>query len=268
MALLDKQVAIVTGGGRGIGRAIAMRLAALGASVVVTSRNAPELDQVVRTIKRAGGRALAQTADIADERQVEDLVLATERWVGPATIVINNAGVVEPITPLARADSASWLRNLAINVGGTFLVTRAALPGMLARDYGRIITIGSSGASKPPAGWTAYGASKAALVSMTIGLSRELRGTGVGTAVLDPGIVDTSMQERIRRSSTDDLPTVDWFRREHEAGHLRSPDDVAVAAAYLASPQATLKGEVIELNPALLEAAAAASQAGSGDTSR
>src|SRR5207247_903518 len=82
---------------------------------VGASRNAPELDDVAKAIKRAGGKALAQTADIADERQVQELVLATERWVGPATILVNNAGMVDPMVPLARSNAALWLRSVAIN---------------------------------------------------------------------------------------------------------------------------------------------------------
>src|SRR5207253_7723443 len=106
MAELTGHVAIVTGAGRGLGRAVAERLAAMGASVVLASRNAPELDDVAKAIKRAGGKALAQTADIADERQVQELVLATERWVGPATILVNNARMVDPMVPLARSTPA------------------------------------------------------------------------------------------------------------------------------------------------------------------
>ena len=102
MALLSGQVAIVTGGGRGLGRAVAETLASLGASVVVASRNAPELDDVVREIRKTRGHALAQTADVSDERQVQELVLATERWVGPATILVNAAGMIDPVAPLAR----------------------------------------------------------------------------------------------------------------------------------------------------------------------
>ena len=99
MADLAGQVAIITGGGRGLGRAVAEQLASMGAAVVIASRNAPELDEVANAIKRAGGRALGQTADVSDERQVQELVLATERWVGPATILVNNAGMVDPMVP-------------------------------------------------------------------------------------------------------------------------------------------------------------------------
>src|SRR2546423_12684249 len=115
MTQLGGQVAIVTGGGRGIGRAAAETIAALGASVVVASRNAPELDEVVRAIRKAGGRALAQTADGSDERQAEELLLAAERWVGPAPIPVNNAGTIHPLAPLSRPGPAPRPANNPVN---------------------------------------------------------------------------------------------------------------------------------------------------------
>src|ERR671935_1686139 len=198
MAELGGHVAIVTGAGRGLGRAVAERLAAMGAAVVLASRNAPELDEVAKAIKRAGGHALAQTADVSDERQVQELVLATERWVGPATILINSAGMIEPLAPLARSDPALWLRNIAINVGGTYLPIRMVLPGMLERGTGRIVNISSGTASRASAGATAYGAAKAGVVQLTRALALELEGTGVTVTAYDPGHLDTEMQERIR----------------------------------------------------------------------
>jgi len=215
MAELAGHVAIVTGGGRGFGRAVAERLASLGAAVVIASRNAPELDEVAKGIKRNGGRALAQTADVADERQVQELVLATERWVGPATILVNNAGTVDPLTPLARSDATLWLRSLAINVGGTYLATRSVLPGMLDRDYGRIVTITSGAATRPSAGWTAYAAGKAAVLHMTRSLALELQASGVTACAFNPGYMDTEMQEQIRRTSTEDFPRSDEYRVAH-----------------------------------------------------
>ena len=246
MAELAGHVAIVTGAGRGLGRAVAERLAAMGAAVVLASRNAPELDEVAKVIKRAGGKALAQTADIADERQVQELVLATERWVGPATVLVNNAGMVDPMVPLARSNAALWLRSVAINVGGTYLATRAVLPGMLDRGYGRIITISSGAASRASAGWTAYAAGKSAIVMMTRSLALEVEGTGVTANAFNPGYMDTDMQERIRRTSTSDFPRSDEYRAAQREGKLKHPKEPARAVAYLALPSTERNGEALE----------------------
>ncbi|HET8567456.1 MAG TPA: SDR family oxidoreductase [Candidatus Limnocylindria bacterium] len=256
--LLDGQTAVVTGGGRGLGRATAEVMAALGAHVVVASRNAPELDEVVLAIKKAGGRALAYAADVADERQVQELVFNTERWVGPPTVLVNNAGVVDPIAPLARTDATSWLRHLAINVGGPYLATRAVLPGMLERGYGRIVSISSGAATRPYPGWTAYGAGKAGLEQLMRTLAAEIEGTGVTACVLRPGRVDTQLQERVRRASPDDFPEVEDFRETQRQGGLRDPQRVARVVAYLASPRAARNGQIVELDEALEREAAQA----------
>jgi 3-oxoacyl-[acyl-carrier protein] reductase len=244
--LLDGQTAIVTGGGRGFGRAIAEVLAGAGANVVVASRNAPQLDEVVNGIHRAGGRALAYAADVSDERQVQELVLSAERWVGPATILVNNAGVLEPMAPLGRTDATTWLRHIAINVGGVYLCARAVLPGMIERGYGRIVNISSSSSRRASAGWTAYSSGKAAVDQLTRTLALELEETGVTACALYPGYMDTGMQERIRRAREEDFPRVEEFRALHRDGKLRDPHEPARAVAYLASPQADRNGQIID----------------------
>jgi NAD(P)-dependent dehydrogenase (short-subunit alcohol dehydrogenase family) len=246
MASLTGQVAIVTGGGRGLGRAVAETLAALGASVVVASRNAPELDDVVNAIRRAKGRALAQTADVSDDRQVQELALAASRWVGPATILVNNAGIVEPTAPLARSDAALWLKNIGVNIGGTYLPTRALLPGMLERGFGRIVNITSGAAVRPSPGWTAYSASKAGVVQLTRSLALELEGTGVTACTYNPGPLDTEMQERIRQLSSADFPRADEYRELKQTGKLIDPRRAARVIAYLALPSTQRNGQVLQ----------------------
>ena len=246
--LLAKQVAIVTGGGRGFGRAIAETLAGLGASVIIASRNAPELDEVANGIKKQGGRALAQTADVSDERQVQELVLAAERWVGPPTILVNNAGVLDPVGPLVETSGASWLRNIAINVGGTYLVTRAVLPGMLDRDYGRVVNISSGAADRASAGWSAYCAAKAAVDQLTRVLALEMEGSGVTVCAFHPGFMDTAMQERIRKATPQEFPRVEEYRQAHREGRTKDPHDTARIVAYLCLPETQRNGAVLEVD--------------------
>ena len=238
----------MTGGGRGFGRAIAETLAGLGASVVIASRNAPELDDVANGIKKQGGKALAQTADVADERQVQELVLAAERWVGPPSILVNNAGVLDPVGPLAETSGASWLRNIAINVGETSLVTRAVPPGMLDRDYGRVVNISGGAADRASAGWSAYCAANAAVDQLTRVLALEMEGSGVRVCAFHPGYMDTPMQERIRQATPENFPRVGEYREAHRMGMTKDPRDPARVVAYLCLPATQRNGAILEVN--------------------
>ncbi len=198
-----------------------------------------------------------RTADIADERQVQELVLATERWVGPAGILVNNAGVLDPIGPLAESDGAAWLRNIAINVGGTYLVTRTVLPGMIDRGAGRIVNISSGAADHASAGWSAYCAAKAAVDQLSRALALEIDGSGVSVCAFHPGLLDTGMQERIRRATPEEFPRVAEFREAHASGRVQDPHGPARIVAYLCSPGGARNGATLEVGDPELQRAAA-----------
>jgi NAD(P)-dependent dehydrogenase (short-subunit alcohol dehydrogenase family) len=198
---LTGQVAIVTGGGRGIGRAIAQAFAAAGAAVTVTARSEDQLAQTVALIESAGWRALAVTADVTDQRAVEQVVKATEARFGPVDVLVNNAAVIEPIGPVWEVDPAEWRRCLDVNVYGTFLFARAVLPGMIARHRGRIINMSGGGAVEPEAYFTGYGTSKAAILRFTDTLAAETREHGISVFAMAPGGVQTTMSDEVSNSS-------------------------------------------------------------------
>src|SRR4029077_7940174 len=199
-----------------------------------------------------------QTADVADERQVQELVLAAEHWIGPPTIVVSNAAVRDPIGPLVETSGASWLRNIAINVGGTYLVTRAVLPGMLDRDYGRVVNISSGAADRASAGWSAYCAAKAAVDQLTRVLALELDGSGVSVVAFHPGYMETAMQERIRQASPEEFPRVEEYREAHRQGRVQDPRDPARVVAYLCLGATTRNGAIVEIGDTEIAAAAEA----------
>jgi NAD(P)-dependent dehydrogenase (short-subunit alcohol dehydrogenase family) len=224
MGRLDGRRALVTGGGRGLGAAIAGALAADGARVAVMARSAEELNRVASDI---GG--LAVVADVADRDQVDDAL----RTVGDIDVLVANAGVVWPLQRFADTDIDDWEQAIAVNLLGAVRVVRAVVTGMVERGWGRIITI-SSGAAKPPGmpSANAYSTSKAALDMFTLHLAKELAGTGVTANAVRPGVVDTEMQTYMRSLPREQVGD-DFYERFHglhERGELVSAD---VSAAYL-----------------------------------
>jgi NAD(P)-dependent dehydrogenase (short-subunit alcohol dehydrogenase family) len=179
--------------------------------------------------------------------------------VGPATILVNNAGMVDPLALLARSDPAIWLRNIAVNIGGTYLPMRSVLPGMLERGAGRIVNISSGAATRPNPGWTAYAASKAGVVQLTRSLALELDGTGVTACTYNPGVMDTEMQERLRRMDVRDFPRAEEYRQMQREGRLIDPKRAARAVAYLALPSTQRNGQAVNYDdPELVRAVEAA----------
>lgn len=183
-------VALVTGGGRGIGAAIARELAEGGMKVAVSSRTREEVEEVAGEI---GG--LAVVADVSSPGDAEALVVEVERGLGPIDLLVNNAGVAHWGDKAWEDDAEDWWRVFEINVLGAFLVSRAVIPGMIERGRGRIVMIGSGSGYLPGQATTAYGGSKAALYRVGEGLALQLEPYGIPVFTIGPGLVKTAMNE-------------------------------------------------------------------------
>lgn len=164
---LEGQVALVTGGGRGFGRAIAMGLAAEGASVTVTARSTLQIDETVALIKAAGGKAFAVPGDVTNRRDVERVVSAARRHFGPATLLVNNAGVAGPFGPIGRVDPDEWWAAQAVHVRGPFLFMSGVLPEMIQAKKGRIVNVASPGGTRVEPSLSACCVGKAAQIRLT-----------------------------------------------------------------------------------------------------
>lgn len=242
---LEGQVALVTGGGRGIGRATAQALAAAGATVVITSRSQEELDQTLRLLEQAGGKGLAIVADVTQQDSIERVVQLAEKQVGPIDLLVNNAGSAGGFGKISEVDPASWWRDLEINVYGTFLVTHAVLPAMLARRRGRIINVASYLGTVPFPYGSAYSVSKTALIRLTETLALEAREQGISTFAIHPGTVLTQLTpQKNPDGSAKLLP--DQFVKSFRARSIDPPELGANLIVFLATGKAdVLSGRYI-----------------------
>ena len=239
---LDGQVAIVTGGGRGIGRAIAEALAEAGAAVAVLARSGDEVAETVGRIERAGGRAIAVVADVTDRPAVQEAVERTERDLGPVDLLVNNAAVATPVGPAWEVDPEAWWRTVEVNLRGPFLCARAVLPGMVQRSSGRIVNIVAVAAFNTAPFMSAYGGSKAALVSFTDDLAAETREHGITVFAIRPGLVQTRMQDELTAS-----PYLQR-RRGGPGPALVPPERAAEAVVFVATGKAdALSGRFIDV---------------------
>jgi NAD(P)-dependent dehydrogenase (short-subunit alcohol dehydrogenase family) len=234
---LSGQVALVTGGGRGIGRAIAVSLAREGASVAVLARSADQLRETVATITAAGGHALAFPADVTDRPGVEAVVAQVESELGPINLLVNNAGVGGPIGPLAETDPDARWRCMEVNLRGPLVCSRAVLPGMLARRRGRIVNVASGAGTRDKPYLSAYVTSKAALIRLTENLAAELQGSGVRVFAIQPGTVRTAMTESALNSE-EALRYLPWLAQLFEQGQDLPPKRAAELVVFLASGRA------------------------------
>jgi NAD(P)-dependent dehydrogenase (short-subunit alcohol dehydrogenase family) len=192
-SLLADRVALVTGGGLGLGRGIALELARAGARVAVLSRTRAQLDQVVAQIEAAGGSALALVADVTDRAAVEAAVAQAGRSLGPVSILVNNAGRALPYGPVGVVDPDEWWRSHSIHVRGTLLCASAVLPGMRARRCGCIVNIASKGGIVVAPHLSSYCVAKATVIRLTEHIDAEAKADGVRAFVVQPGTISTDM---------------------------------------------------------------------------
>ena len=248
MAALAGKIVIMTGGSRGIGAAAALAMAREGAALMITSRDAVVSAKVAAEIVAAGGRAASMASDVSDFASVTALVAKTEAELGPVDVLVNNAGVIEPITGIADADPAAWVRNIQINLVGAFYGVRAVLPGMIARGGGTIINISSGAAHRPLEGWSAYCTGKAGLAMMTRAIALETAEQKIRVFGFAPGTVDTEMQVQIRASGVNIISKI-------PRADLAPVDHPARALVYLCTPAADdLSGSELSLRDDALRA--------------
>lgn len=245
MKLRDK-VAIVTGGGRGIGRAIALAFAQEGANIVVLSRTTPELGETADQIQALGRQALAVVGDVSSRDDVDNLVGLSLHKFGTVDILVNNAGIQGPIGPMTENDVEHWIQTININLIGLFLCARAVLPIMIKRRHGKIINLSGGGSTSPRPYFTAYSASKAAVVRLTETLAEEVKGFNIQVNAIAPGAVNTRLLEEVLaagEAAGEKAFAEAWQQRE--TGGI-PPEQAASLAVFLASDESNgLTGRLI-----------------------
>ena len=253
--LLEARVAVITGGGRGIGRAIAGRFASEGAKVVVAARTVAEIEAVAAEIRGEGGTASAVPADVADEQQCGHLVRTAEAQYGRIDILVNNAGEYGPVKPVEEILAADWDRVIAVHLRGAYLLTRAVLPGMYARRSGVILNISSLSAKAAFPWGAAYAAAKAGLLGLTRVTAAESARQGIRVNALCPGpVTETRMSKELGQTLAARLGVApEQQLREFLStilqGRGQTVQEVAAAALFLCSDQSSaITGQALNVD--------------------
>lgn len=249
---LKDQVAVITGGGSGIGAAIARQFAREGAAVAVGDVRAPAAEEVAAEIRRAGGRAQAFEMDVTRRDSIEQAAEAVERQVGPITAWVNSAGISR-IVPLLECTEATWDLTLDVNLKGTFLCCQAAVRRMLPRKRGAIINLSSQSGKVGASAYAAYCASKFGVIGLTQSVAVEFAPHGIRVNALCPGIVPTPMWEQqtldyARKRGMKPEEVRPYLLSKIPLGRVCEPEEVARAAVFLASDDASyIVGQSINL---------------------
>jgi 3-hydroxybutyrate dehydrogenase len=253
MKLADR-IALITGGGRGIGRAVAFAFAREGARVAVVARTVQEVARVSEEIRvECGVETMHAACDVSDKESIGRAFAEVERHLGRIDILVNNAGIAES-APLVRTSDELWQRHLAINLSGTFYSMRAALPGMIERGWGRIINIASIAGKTGAPYISAYAASKHGVLGLTRTVALEVATKGVTVNAICPGYVDTDMttraletiEARTGKSASDALEAI---KRMSPQNRLVTSEEVAALALLLASEDGRgINGQAINVD--------------------
>ena len=226
---------LVTGGGRGIGQAIALGFAREGAAVAINAAHLSSAEEAAAVARKFGGRVIAIEADVSDETQVNAMVDRVVNEFGAIDILVNNAGVGQPLVPLVEQDTADFDRTIAINLRGTYLCCKAAARSMIERSTGAILNIGSITAHTGPPMRTAYAPSKAAVVNLTMVLAVELAKYNINVNSISPGYVLTDL---VKHFVSQGKVNEDAVLRRTPLGRMSTTDDIAKAALFLTSDDA------------------------------
>ncbi len=262
---LAGQVAIVTGGGRGIGKAIAMALARADASVAVVARSGDQLAGTAKEITEAGGLAISVTADVSDPGAVERMVVEVEKSLGSVDLLVNNAGLPGPIGRTWETDPDDWWRCLEVNLRGPMLCSRAVLPGMITREGGRIVNVASGAGTFAIPYLGAYVTSKTALIRFTEIVALEAGAHGIMVFAIEPGTVRTAMAEYALKSD-EGKRWLPWLGEVFKRGEDVPPDRAADLVVMLASGRAdTLSGRFFTIKDEVVGLVERAGSEGLGD---
>ena len=242
---LEGRVALVTGAGRGIGKAVAQTLAAAGAQVAALSRTEANAQEVAHAIETAGGRALAFGGDVADPSTVETVIEQTLKHWERLDIVVNNAGITRD-TLLLRMKDEDWDAVLQTNLKGAFLCSRAALKPMMRQRWGRIVNISSVVGLTGNAGQANYAASKAALIAFTKSVALEMGSRGITCNAVAPGLIETVMTQAMPPQARE------YALQRIPVGRFGTPEDIAYGVLYLCSDYAAyITGQVFVIDGGL-----------------
>jgi NAD(P)-dependent dehydrogenase (short-subunit alcohol dehydrogenase family) len=253
--LLAEKVAVITGGGRGIGRAIALKFATQGAAAVVAARTISEIEGVAQEIRQTGGRAVAVQADVADEKDCDRLMNGATSQFGKVDILVNNAGEYGPVKPVEEILPAEWDRVVAVHLRGAYLLTRLALPGMYELGSGVILNI-SSLSAKSAFGWgSPYAAAKAGMLGLTRVVAAEAARKGVRVNAICPGpVTETKMSKDLgetlaKRLGVSKEDQLNGFLNTILQGRGQTANEIAEAALFLCSEQASaITGQALNVD--------------------